>query len=356
MAHIPVGVTYEASRSGSVEFPFTCSQCAYRSTAWVRARGEGSGTAVAFLGKDSAKERAANAAANDLDANARVMATAGKCPGCGHRELRELNGFRRATLVISLGWIVALTILFSIGNVNTSFSMALGIGVGVATYVRKRWVWAEVDERVQVLRSEAEVKARAAKLGPSESWTLALLWRPSAEAVVTAPFFGLVRLGVIDVHDGQATWVTEAETVDARSEVVERARKNLAQRSAAPLREVEPGVWQGEWGDWFAASRLAVPELFSALSTKGAVVAFVPSESTLFVAGAEDAPGLARAAVLAASHAQDVIAKQGRAGAFTALPWRLQRGQWSPWSGPDALQPELARLTEVVGPHGWKQG
>ena len=93
--------------------------------------------------------------------------------------------------------------------------------------------------------------------------------------MLSEPFLGTLRLGLLSTYRGEGTWLEESDVGEV-DDAMKRARQNLKDRARKPLREVEPGVWQSEWADWFAASRLATPEQFTSLPTKGAPVAFAP--------------------------------------------------------------------------------
>ncbi|MEW6432591.1 MAG: hypothetical protein AB1730_13895 [Myxococcota bacterium] len=115
-------------------------------------------------------------------------------------------------------------------------------------------------------------------------------------------------------------------------------------------------MWQGRRKDELAASRLMLPELFSGLNQRGELIAFTPSEGTLFLAGSEDAEALVKAATLALDDAREVIEDSPLAGRFTAVPWVLRDGRFFPWTVPagHALTAQLAELDALMNGCGWR--
>lgn len=360
MAGIPVGMDYTTTLEGTHATPYACRACPFQGVAMVRAKGKGEASATFFIGMGAAKERSRGEAQSDLRKNVELLAAAGTCPRCKKSYRADLDAVRSNALGLSA--FITLGGTAFIGLTTQRFNLALVFVVsfvaGVANYLNRRWLWDEVDARVKVM-SQAEAQALEATSSAEggaapERWVLCPLWKAGHEDVISEPFVGTLRLGLLSVEDGKDTWLEPADVPVDAPEALARARLNLKARSAKPLRQVEPGVWQAEWDDWFAAARLAVPEVLGPLPTKGAAIAFTPSENTLIIAGEDDPRALERAAHLAAHHAREVISGRSVAGAFTARPWKLEGQRFVRWHPAPDVEPLLRPLEAVVGEEGWR--
>lgn len=110
-------------------------------------------------------------------------------------------------------------------------------------------------------------------------------------------------------------------------ELLPIALDNLRRRSKLPMHRPMPGVYTSPYHDALDASRLLLPELFTALQLKGAPVAIAPTHDLLFVTGDGDAAGLHKIA----TWAEEALSEPR---ALTALAFRLEGNQWMPWMPP----------------------
>lgn len=394
MPRIPVGMEYTATVEGRVAVDFDCASCGHAATALVRSSGEGTGTAWAFLGSEGAKNRATSGAEVDLKANAAVLAASAPCPKCGQIDGRSASSASNTALMQSIGVVVLSVFLAFVDSRRHDLAIVMpliGVVVAVYSYQRASWKWTQARSRVRfVARGSAPLTQKSissshddvsaqppsvwatatSAVSTSDSsvplstvdprvrtWTLCWLWKRGYEDVVSMPFAGSLRLGVLHKAGDENTWMEHSDLgVIPAAEALLHARKNLELASEPALRQVEPGVWQGDWGDWFAATRLVIAERFSVLDLDGDPIAFTPSENTLFVAGSRDEMGLVRAAQLAEAHAREVIANHPSAGAFCASPWLRGVTRLAPWNPPAGhpLHPHLEALSALVGEKGWK--
>lgn len=119
-------------------------------------------------------------------------------------------------------------------------------------------------------------------------------------------------------------------------ELFNRAKENLLERSRAAFEEGAPGVFVSPWHDTLDASRMVLPELFTALPVKGAPVAVAPTHDALFVTGDEDVEGLKQV-----SHWAEEALLEPRA--HSAVTFRLEGDSWRPWL-PAKTHPAYPRL------------
>lgn len=359
MAKIPLGMEYTTNLEGEAVVEFSCTKCRHAALALVRSKGEGSSTAWAFIGGDAAKQRSSEKAGDDLRQNAEVLAASAPCPKCGYADDSRTSDAHSKTLlqafaVMGIGFFLAFT--------GKSFSLLFAgvtIAVAVVHYASSSWKWMDHGRVRFVTREElagARNDAALQGVAHAHAWYLCWLWKADHDDVVAEPFQGTLRLGLLSRADDGNTWLEHSDLGSVSPDAaLEKARENLEAASEASLREVEPGVWKGDWGDWFAATRLIIPQRFTALKLNGEPIAFTPSENTLFVAGSNDEQGLVRAATLAEAHAREVIANHPNAGAFCATPWRRTADVLESWVPPAGhpLRAQLEGLRALVGPKGW---
>jgi hypothetical protein len=105
-------------------------------------------------------------------------------------------------------------------------------------------------------------------------------------------------------------------------EAFAEAEKNLGRVSHAKWREVAPGLFQAPFDDDYAAARLCLPHIVSALPLRGDPVALPLSRSHLFVTGADDADGLG--ALARAAEGSHRLPR-----AMSAFAVRFHAGRWS---------------------------
>jgi len=370
-----MGSRYTATLEATRGVPFTCRSCAFRGVAVVRAKGVGEASAPLWIGTGAAKDRARTDAEKDLRRKAEILAAAGTCPKCSKAWRDDLHAERSSAQVfavlIAMGGTALLA--FTVRRFDPMLGFLISAAIAGLHYSSKSWLWSEVDRRVSVVteadarklldteaRAALEASAAAAEAEsrplppPATNCVLCPLWKSGYQDVVSKPLHGKLRLGLLAIEGDEGTWIEASDLTMEPEVALEIARRGLAARSSKPLREVQPGVWKAEWDDWFAAARIAVPELFASLKVDGAPIAFTPSENTLFIAGENDRAGLELATKLACTHAREVITGKTVAGAFTARPWKLDGEHFAPWYPSADSEPLLKQLEEVVGDKGFR--
>src|SRR6185436_17046096 len=95
---IPVGTRHQVTVQRTVEVPFRCTHCGFRTLARVRSEGIGERGAPLFVGMGRAIDKATSDAETDLNAAATDLAAGAKCPACGRFDASA----RRLTKVLGL--------------------------------------------------------------------------------------------------------------------------------------------------------------------------------------------------------------------------------------------------------------
>ena len=169
MARIPIGMEYESTVEGDVLAPFACKRCGHTATASVKSKGRGEATAVAFIGTEGAKSRAAEEATADLLKNATALAQLAPCPKCGAVDeeavAAERSGAFGKSALLCVGFI-ALMLVFPTRSSGGSLAWLVpivGVVAAFVTYRKAAWRWEEAAERVRF-----GVKA-ARRSGPSRT-------------------------------------------------------------------------------------------------------------------------------------------------------------------------------------------
>ena len=286
--------------------------------------------------------------------NTQAALSLATCPTCGYVDENAFASVKFAAMAKSS---VALLVAVAFGGLRSSrnpgfLGVASVIGVVLTFYFYRKqsWRWLEVDQRVQFV----DANTLLSTVSDTSLWKAALLWGDSlSESIVTFPLWGDLHLGLLSGGPQGPLWLDEADLgTTSRSDALKRALENLKNASASGFIEVERGVYRGQWHDQIAASRLAVPELFSTLSLSGEPVAFTPSEDSLLVAGSNDAAKLDRAFTLAEfDFARAQRDADSTAGPFTAHPWVLTPKGFEPWRVPEghALHARIAALDAKLG-------
>lgn len=119
-------------------------------------------------------------------------------------------------------------------------------------------------------------------------------------------------------------------------QLYERAKENLRAASHAPWEEGAPGVFVSPFHDSLDATRVVLPELFTALPLKGKPVFIAPTHDIVFVTGDEDPEGLQQIAVWT----EEALLEPR---AHTAIAFRLVDGAWERWL-PAKGHPAFAKL------------
>ncbi len=119
-------------------------------------------------------------------------------------------------------------------------------------------------------------------------------------------------------------------------ELLERAKENLRAISKAPWEEAAPGVFVSPFHDTLDATRVVLPEVFTALKVKGKPVVLAPTHDVVFVTGDEDVDGLQQVAVWT----EEALLEPR---AHTAIAFRFVDGAWQRWL-PEKTHPAFAKL------------
>lgn len=339
----------------TITLTFECSACSHVAIASVTSRGVGSELSWVPFREKAAQDQSLAQAKDDLLANARTLVSQARCPKCGftNRAMQEQTLARSAvTSVGMLGASVLIAVML-----REPFMVLIGFAVAGWSLISSRWKWAGADERVRFVTAEqaesvAAALATAKAIGTPRDWVVGFIWNEPLEQRVGRRFCDGVDVAILSTHGGTQTWVEMHELWDLEPGVaIELALQNLAEVSARrPFVSIKPGVWKSDFDDDLAASRLAKPSLFESLGTE--LMAFVPSENTLFVADRRDVKACVKAFELAAKHGREQIDRSATATAFTATPFVLEKGQWLPWSPPvdHPLAEPVARLQSQLGP------
>lgn len=339
-----------------VSVDWQCIRCGKQQLATVQS--EGAGDASATFQWSQAREEAAQRARDNLVENAQRIARAAACPACGASDpsgLEELASTNRLYTVLTLVGGLAICALATSRNPSMTWTFLLLAVVVFASATSRANTLERLRQAVSRVRF-SPAKSQPAAGSAKHKGVLAFLLDPELQGVFARPYLGSLRVGALVLGGDDADWLEPGDVDATADEALERARHNLASRSKASLVQAAPGVWQGRWKDELAASRLLLPELFTGLQQKGELIAFTPSEGTLFLAGSEDADALVKAATLALDDAREVIEDSPLAGRFTAVPWVLRDGRFVPWTAPAGhpLETKLAELEALMNGRGWR--
>jgi hypothetical protein len=123
------------------------------------------------------------------------------------------------------------------------------------------------------------------------------------------------------------------------AKLYEHAKANLIAKSQNVFEELAAGIFVCSTHDGFDASRLAIPEIFSALKVKGVPVAIAPTHDLLFVTGDADEQGLTQIA----DWAEESLIEPR---AHSAVTFRLDKNVFRPWlpEAPHKARPKMKLL------------
>lgn len=157
-----------------------------------------------------------------------------------------------------------------------------------------------------------------------------------------APFVGtLVADLVVDTEQAMAMVNPDAfeDWGGSREEAMEQALHNLRRASDADFVELQPGIYQSNYGDAYDSSRILLPDVLHRLGLAGDPVVVAPVRDMLLVTG-DRAAALAELPELA----ERVMDGGGRPLAFQAIVHR--DGSWGLFDPPegDPLRLAFARL------------
>lgn len=119
-------------------------------------------------------------------------------------------------------------------------------------------------------------------------------------------------------------------------QLFQEAKENLRAASQVPWEEAAAGVFVSPFHDSFDATRIVLPELFTAMKLKGKPVLLAPTHDIVFVTGDEDSEGLQQICVWT----EEALLEPR---AHTAIAFRLVDGQWQRWL-PERGHPAYAKL------------
>ncbi len=109
------------------------------------------------------------------------------------------------------------------------------------------------------------------------------------------------------------------------SQVLDVAVDNLRHKASPRFQEMSPGLWCSDYGDYYDAARILLPELAWQLGLAGSPVAMTPNRVCLLLAGDRDE----RALLAMVAKARDMLASESRPLSGEML--RLEDGRWQPW-------------------------
>jgi len=112
------------------------------------------------------------------------------------------------------------------------------------------------------------------------------------------------------------------------SQVLDIAVDNLRHKAPPRFHELSPGLWCSDYGDYYDAARVLLPELAWQLGLAGSPVAMVPNRACLLLAGERDGPAL----MAMVAKAREVLVSESRP--LSSEMFRLQEGRWQPWRPP----------------------
>ncbi|MDX2111086.1 MAG: hypothetical protein SFY80_12665 [Verrucomicrobiota bacterium] len=75
-------------------------------------------------------------------------------------------------------------------------------------------------------------------------------------------------------------------------QAIEQGRSNLRAMTKTPFKKVQPGVYEGCWGDNYDASRILLPERIAELKLQGLPVCVPVNRDSILVTGSDDESGL----------------------------------------------------------------
>lgn len=108
-------------------------------------------------------------------------------------------------------------------------------------------------------------------------------------------------------------------------EIVAIALANLRDKAAPRFEQLSPGLYASQYGDYYDASRLLLPELAWQLPVRGTPVAMVPNRTCLLITGENDEQGIT--AMIAVS--EKLLIEDSRP--LGAEMFRLDSQNWKPW-------------------------
>lgn len=150
---IPIGTRHHVTVHRTVEVPFHCKFCRFKTVAHVRSEGLGESAAPLFIGEKKAIARAERGAQTDLIASAEALADNATCPACGRFDAAG----RRLTHALGLVAPIGLT-LAGIGvdvYLRPSWPLVTVLAAAGAAWIywTTRWRWTQTDQRVEFPRN-----------------------------------------------------------------------------------------------------------------------------------------------------------------------------------------------------------
>lgn len=118
-------------------------------------------------------------------------------------------------------------------------------------------------------------------------------------------------------------------------EVLAVASENLRARSPCQFARQAEGFYLSEFGDWYDASRLLLPDLLRLLDLRGDAVAIAVVRESLVVAGSEDAQALEAMAAFAEAAFDEATRP------ISCAPLVFRNGSWQPF---EPLEPASRKI------------
>lgn len=125
-------------------------------------------------------------------------------------------------------------------------------------------------------------------------------------------------------------------------ELLHVAVDNLRHKASPAFTEVGPGLFVSQYGDFYDAPRMLVPEIFWQLPLGSQPVAMVPNRSCMFVCGSENLTAMDDMV----SRARPMLLEESRP--LSGEMFKLQDGQWTSWCPPEAPGLSLRRLQREI--------
>lgn len=159
------------------------------------------------------------------------------------------------------------------------------------------------------------------------------------------PFAGGLAVGIAFDTEHAVIQVgdkTLAQWNRSLDDVLAIAIDNLRHKAAPQFSELSPGLFVSQYGDFYDAARILLPEIAWQLRLNGHPVAMIPNRTCLLITGDQDAAGLSTMI----STADQVLQEQSRP--LSADMFRLDGQAWQPWTPPGEPGTPLHNLRQQM--------
>jgi hypothetical protein len=181
------------------------------------------------------------------------------------------------------------------------------------------------DRLLPALRNLPGLDQARILAGEFDLQTLMLGMRPFSDtlmvAVVHDTEFGMQQVS----NDTMRKW---GVSVDALHQV---AIDNLRHKAPPTFKPISPGLYASDYGDYYDAARILLPELAYQLGLPGNPVAMAPNRICLLVASDQDSPAL----LAMVEKSREILASESRP--LGAEMFRMTDGQWRMWTPTDEV-------------------